>query len=349
MPRILHMIDSLGVGGAEKLLVGIINELADFENHVLILRGPEILLPELEGIQSFHNLQAPSLTRALPKVWDLRQHLKKHGIDIVHSHLFACNVMARLAAPKSVKVINSIHAVSSQANYNITRTALPMEKLTYKKRHHIICVSQTVLDDFDKYAGLKGPSTVLYNFIERVYFPVKPKTEFSREGLKLVAVGNLRHQKNYPYLVEAFKQLPKNISLDIYGEGPLRGELQAEIDAYGLNIRLCGLRNNLYELLPQYDMFVMSSHFEGQPVSLLEAMACGLPALLSDIPVLREVGGEKAIYFSISDTGEFVRRITEIQQGRYDLAAMSAYSADFATTHAQKDQYMNRLRNIYLS
>ena len=165
----------------------------------------------------------------------------------------------------------------------------------------------------------------------------------------MVAVGNIRHQKNYPYLIEAFKKMPKNISLDIYGDGPSRTELQSEVDKYSLNICFKGQKNNLHEILPRYDMFVMSSHYEGQPVALLEAMACGLPALLSDIPVLKEAGRDIALYFNLSNPEDLVKRINEILNREHDLAMMSEKGYRFATENAQKDNYISKLKSLYLS
>lgn len=348
--KILHVIDSLGVGGAEKLLVGIINELKDFENHLLIFRGPETLRPEMHGLASFENMRSPSLKRSLTMVPAVRRLIRSKGVDLIHSHLYESNIMTRLAAPSGVPVFNSIHAVSSLASYNESRLSYWLEKLTYKKKHRIIGVSHTVLDDFNKYIGIKGPATVLYNFIEDVFFENAPKQSFNRSALKLVAVGNLRHQKNYPYLLEAFRHLPKNISIDVYGEGTLREELQSEIDRHGLNIHLKGLRDDLHRVLPQYDLFVMCSHFEGQPVSLLEAMACGLPSALSDIPVLREVGqAASALYFDLSNPRSLANKIMEVSGGQHDLAAMSEKGYRFSFEHAKKTEYMNQLQSLYLS
>jgi glycosyltransferase involved in cell wall biosynthesis len=110
---------------------------------------------------------------------------------------------------------------------------------------------------------------------------------------------------------------------------------------------LKGLKSNLYDILPQYDVFVMSSHFEGQPVALLEAMACGLPALLSDIPVLKEVGRASALYFDLADPEDFVTRVKEVANRQHYLEAMSQQGYQFALEHARKDSYMNKLKSLY--
>ena len=348
MKTILHVIDSLGIGGAEKLLVGVINELKGYEQHLVILNGPETLLPEIVEDCRFSNLKVPNGWRGVwPAAMAIRKYIRDHKISIVHSHLYISNVSARLGTSSHVKLFNSIHAISSLCSYKMNRLSLYFERLTYKKRHRIISVSKEVEIDFAKYVGLKGPSAVLYNYIEEKFFSDIPKTNFEIKKLKLVAVGNLRHQKNYPYLLEAFRKLPASVSLDIYGEGSMRQELQVEIDKRKLNIKLCGMQNDLHKVLPQYDVFVMSSFYEGQPLSLLEAMACGLPTLLSDIPVLKEVTGDAAIYFSLSDTNSFVDRISEILERKHNLADLAAVAHLRVNSFAHKKHYMNTLIKLY--
>lgn len=348
MKKILHIIDSVDVGGAEKLLVGVINELEGFEHHLMILDSPEALRAAINVPYKFTNLNIkskPDFVRAISKV---KKYIRENNIDIVHAHLYTSIILSRLSTPGRVKLFNSIHAIASLAMYKLNRLTLYIEKITYRKRHHIIAVSKEVLNDFEKHVGLKGPSTVLYNFIDEKFFAPKPKTDFSTNQLKLVAVGNLRYQKNYPYLIEAFKYLPASVSLDIYGEGSMRNELQQAIDEHKLNIRLCGLRDDLQAILPQYDAFVMSSFYEGQPLSLLEAMACGLPAILADIPVLKEVTGPNAIYFDINNNRSLDEAIRKIGSKEYDLGQLAAGSHQRVNEFAHKYQYLDTLKKLYL-
>jgi glycosyltransferase involved in cell wall biosynthesis len=127
----------------------------------------------------------------------------------------------------------------------------------------------------------------------------------------------------------------------------MRTELQQVIDQHKLPINLCGLRDDLDAILPHYDMFVMSSFYEGQPLSLLEAVAAGLPALLSDIPVLREVLGDDALYFDISDPGSFEKKIHEILANKNLLPKLAAAGRKRIGSFAGKQYYMGKLRALY--
>lgn len=347
MKRVLHVIDSLGVGGAEKLLITVLQELPGYELHLIVLSKPHTLETEIPAhVKSSFcdfrvNRQLFSMSRYVKK------YIREHHIDIVHSHLYWANVVSRMATPKKIPLFNHIQAITSAASYEINKKTWWIEKWTYKKRHHIIAVSKEVLDDFDKWIKLKGPSSVMYNIIDEKYFQGQPKTSFSENGLKMVAVGNLRWQKNYPYLLEAFKGMPAGVELDIYGEGALRTEFQEIIDRDKLPIRLCGIRNNLEEILPGYDVVIMCSLYEGFSLGLMEAMACGLPALLSDIPVLREAGGDISLYFNLDNPADAVTCVNYVLQHKNNLPEMSIQAWNRARSMARKDMLIRQLDQLY--
>ncbi len=347
--NILHLIDSFGVGGAEKLLVTVINHLdpEKYEQHLILLSKPDTLLPQLTAPCRVTILDFNSYRDLLRMKKNIKQYIRDNSIDIVHAQLFWSNIVSRMATKRAIPVFNTIQAISSEASYKINRKSLYIEKLTYRKRHHIIGVSSEVLNDFDKWVGLKGASTVLYNVIDDKFFAASPKKHFSEKGLKMVAVGNLRWQKNYPYLLEAFKKMPEGVSLDIYGEGELRPEFQKIIDEHKLPVKLCGQRNNLHEILASYDLFVMSSLYEGFSLGLMEGMASGLPALLSDVPVLKEAGGDSAMYFSLVDTGDIIHKVNGILANPQTLAAWADKGWNRAIALAKKDQYLRKLEGLY--
>jgi glycosyltransferase involved in cell wall biosynthesis len=163
-----------------------------------------------------------------------------------------------------------------------------------------------------------------------------------------VAVGALRLQKNYQYLLEAFKKLKnESIELDIYGEGNLKKEMQAVISENNLKISLKGEVKNILQIMNRYDVFIMSSTFEGFSLSVLEAMAMQMPTLLSDIKSFREQCEETAIYFDLNNVDDCVSKIKTLSLSKSNLLEMGRLSKERVTKNFTLDTHMANLRNIY--
>jgi glycosyltransferase involved in cell wall biosynthesis len=121
---------------------------------------------------------------------------------------------------------------------------------------------------------------------------------FREDDFLFVCVARFARQKNHALLVKAFAQGPAsrpNARLILVGDGVLRGELETQVTSLGLagRVRFLGLRSDIPELLGASDVFVLSSDFEGNPLSVLEAMAAGLPIVstaVGGVPSLLENG-----------------------------------------------------------
>ena len=104
---------------------------------------------------------------------------------------------------------------------------------------------------------------------------------------KAIAVGRLEYQKGFDILIDCWKEIAKQYpdwQLDIYGEGSCRKELQRQINSLqlGEKVKLCGRNNNIIEIYPQYSLHLMTSRYEGLPMTLIEAQACGLSSVVFD-------------------------------------------------------------------
>ncbi len=102
---------------------------------------------------------------------------------------------------------------------------------------------------------------------------------------KAVAVGRLEHQKGFDILIDCWKEVIRvfpDWHLDIYGEGSLKQELQQQINFLGINdnITLCGHCDNMMEKYTEYSLHIMTSRYEGLPMTLIEAQACALPSVV---------------------------------------------------------------------
>ena len=123
---------------------------------------------------------------------------------------------------------------------------------------------------------------VIPNFIEQ---PKHSVADYSCK--KAIAVGRLEDQKGFDILIDCWRRVAEqhpDWHLDIYGEGPHHDKLQEQIDLLRLNdhITLCGRSNSIMYVYPEYSLHIMSSRYEGQPMTLIEAQACGLASVVFD-------------------------------------------------------------------
>lgn len=104
---------------------------------------------------------------------------------------------------------------------------------------------------------------------------------------KAITVGRLEYVKGFDILIECWKEISNQFpdwQLDIYGEGSCREALQQQIKKLHLDdkVKLCGRHNNIMEVYPRYSLHLMTSRYEGLPMTLIEAQACGLPSVVFD-------------------------------------------------------------------
>lgn len=346
------IIDSLERGGAEVLLVGILKELNLRFNVILVtlsdhcdFKNEEILCKKKYCL-GFNNKL--SLLRCILK---LKRIIKKHQPILIHSHLFYSSLTGRIACPPSIPLIYSLHNEMSKSVFNNSRILKFLEKKTIRKNDTVIAVSKSVLIDYEN-AIKKNPSSfVLKNFVSDVYFKEKRnKKNFNNlQKINMVAVGNIKNQKNYIYLIKAFRQMAEyDISLDIYGSGSEKDfkTLRHETQQDNLPVFFKGSIDNPYEILHHYDLYVSCSTHEGFGIAPVEAMASGLPLLLSDLPVFHEITFENALFFDVNNTLSFVNMIKGIFERKYNLNELSRDGMEIAKKYTE-EIYLKSLFGIY--
>ena len=154
--------------------------------------------------------------------------------------------------------------------------------LTVPRMDGLVFQSEGARDFFDE--RVKRKSVVIHNSVNvpQEQFPMPTVRE-----KKIVNVGRLHPQKNQKLLIEAFSKIASTFteySLDIYGDGALKDELQKQIDDLGLTerVHLNASRKDVWQCIYTASLFVLTSDYEGMPNALMEAMALGLPCIATD-------------------------------------------------------------------
>jgi len=130
--------------------------------------------------------------------------------------------------------------------------------------------------------------TVIPNYVDTVHF--RPVLDVPAERGTMCFVGRLEAQKNLESLLDALRGLP-DVKLTVVGEGPLRSALEAQARAHGVHAEFIGRvpHTDLPMVLNRSELFVLPSHYEGNPKALVEAMACGVPVIGARSPGIREI------------------------------------------------------------
>jgi glycosyltransferase involved in cell wall biosynthesis len=349
--KLLHFIFNLSRGGAETMMVRVIKELPEYE-HVVVTLFPGNNFGEELQCKKWICLNINSLLALPLAFFKFKKLVKAEKPDIVHTHLFWPTFIARFAVPKKIPLITTIHAfIATSGEYKHWYIRF-LDKLSYKFRKSIIIVvAKGALEEYFSFLHLKPyKAYALYTFVDIERFNIdRIPAEKNNATFKLVAVGALRLQKNYPYIINAMALVKdKNIELDIYGTGNLQEALQQQIDATGAKVFLKGQVKNIEEIIPQYDLFVMSSTYEGFSLGVLEAMAMRMPLLLSDIVSFKEQCENNAWYFSLEDVQDAAAQIEALSKADKKILLEKAESGrQRAINNFTLPHHITGLRKIY--
>lgn len=328
--KIAYLIEDFAVkGGAERIVAQKANHLsADYGHDVTIvsiyhderppaypLKGVNIISLNVPFTVKNTNIIRKTLSRTrvlMQAATRFNKAMNTLQPDIIFFTLSLGALLLPLYRGKAKRIYES-HLARKFTPYNT------FFKLTELKSDAIVCLTSGDAKEYKTARRIE----VIPNFID------KPKSCVKDYAVKrAVAVGRLEHQKGFDRLISCWKAAVKTHPgwrLDIYGEGPLRNELQRQIDSFRLQetIKLRGTCTDMAEKYTQYSLHLMSSRHEGLPMTLLEAQAAGLPSVTFDF----EYGAADIVTDSVNgflvpqnDTKTFTNRLVQIMDSE-DLRA----------------------------
>jgi glycosyltransferase involved in cell wall biosynthesis len=351
--KVLHIINSLTIGGAEILLVNSLTTgglQSHVENTLVYLQGTSYLEERIDRDVKIYCLNYKGLANLPQTLWRLRKIIKENKIDVIHSHLTPSSFYTNLARPKHVPQVHTVH-IAYSTDFETRKALRFLERILFLKKRYcnLILLSEFTKADFLNAVKFKGRPFVLNNFIEDTFFDHSPKTFNGSEtnALKLVAIGSFREQKNYFYLLEIFRHLKEyNIHLDIYGGGDTT-DYRRVIEENNLNVTLKGEIKKVNEIIYGYDLFIMSSTNEGFPLSVFEAMAAGVPVMLTNIAPLTDIVKDNALYFELNEAEKAAAQIIAISKNKIDINGMAVKAKAYSEKTVRREIYIKKLLEIY--
>ena len=297
--KILYLITGLGLGGAEKVVCDLADQMSNLGHQVKIayLTGEILVRPKNVNVDiiplDLNNLYG--LYSASNKYKKLIQDFQP---DVVHAHMVHANIFARLnhLSFKYIRLICTAHN-----SHEGGRLRMLAYKLTNFLSNLNTNVSQEASESLiSKGAFNKNNLITVYNGIDLNKFNFFNKDKSSNE-LSFLSVGRFNKQKDYPNLFQAISILKNTINKEvkfyIAGDGELRPQLEQLIVDLGISdcVVLLGKRSDIPNLLNKADYFILSSRHEGLPTVVIEAMACGTFVIATDCGGSAEIMGDTGI------------------------------------------------------
>ena len=293
-PLVVQIIPTLGLGGAERevaRLPGILNERSPYRVMVCCLWGRGVFAEELEKA----GIEVAVLSErkgSMPvNMWRLLRFLRERKPLIAHSHLLRWSPLIAKLAGVPVAVMSEHNWTPKPKWYNIL-----YERMNTYFADKVIAVAEVVRKQRIERWHIPADKVVLlpssidpHSEIPSVS-PAAKRAELGiPDGAPIVSTaGRLVQQKRQDQLIDAALEVLK-VSPDcrflILGDGPLRGSLEAQIHRMGLETRvhMLGFRSDAREIMQITDVFCLSSDWEGTPMTVMEAMACRKPVVVTAV------------------------------------------------------------------
>jgi glycosyltransferase involved in cell wall biosynthesis len=302
--RVLHVINSLGVGGAEQHLVVLARHIDTTRYDVRVCSLTPLLDTSIS--RNLHAAGVPIYSLDVPRLHDprlvfrLAALVRRHNIDLIHTHLTYSNIIGGLAGTVTRRpVVTTLHNVRDiYPPFRRIKKMLPTQTLRWCSHTVIACAPEVRMAAREEFGLPPGRMIDLpYGIETEAYANVDPSSVLAvrrellgeSEGPLVLTVGNLRVAKAHEHLVSATRFLAERVpgtKVVIVGRNDTNESVVRErIAALGLEERviLAGQRADIAEILAAADLFVLSSTAEGLPLAMLEAMAAGKPVVATAV------------------------------------------------------------------
>jgi len=361
---ILHIVETLGTGGMENGVVNLVNRhdpgVASAE--VLCTRGlgafsARILPDRLH----YDSTVGQGITSAVRAVYHL---CKARNFDVVHSHSWATLLPGYFGARLS-RTARFVHGEHGTLYLDRPRRRL-MQRMIFNKADRCLAVSNSLVTEITSQLGLPSSKfSVIANGVDVEKFrpdsgsrdSLMKSIDAKSDAIIIGSVGRLVRVKDYATLIEAFAKLRKSTDTECHlvlvGDGPERDRLQDLARAENIvdQVHFLGECDAVNEILPAFDIFVLPSLQEGMSNTLLEAAACGVVTVASDIPPNREVvvDGSTGLFFEVGSPDALFERLKQLVSSDMQRQDMSKNSLALARYKLSIENMIQNYERLYCS
>ncbi|MDR2593981.1 MAG: glycosyltransferase [Fibromonadaceae bacterium] len=245
--------------------------------------------------------------------------------DITHTHLGIIIYFLPYIYLNKCKCFHTVHNIPKKEGKKIY-------KFFYRKKVKPIGISETIAQMIREFYNIKYSIPVIYNPVNLSKFKeiVPAKCD---NIITLIIVARLYPQKNHKLLLEVFSKVVKeNVQLKIVGDGPMKNELIEYANNLGISkkVEFLGQRDDIPYLLKSSDIFVLSSLWEGLPLSVLEAMAARLPIISTDVGGVKDIVKDNGILVESGNAEKLCEAIIKLVDDSTLREEMGKKSLEYA-------------------
>ena len=315
MKKLLFLIHDLGEGGAEKVLLNLVNNMDQTKFDITVMTlfdygvNKQFISPHIKyktwckkmfrGNSHFMKLFTPE---------QLHKLIIKGKYDIEVAYLEGpCARVISGCQDKNTKKVSWIHIEQhGEKEASASFRSVNEANKCYNKFDKIVCVSNMVKKHFEDALSINVPVEVYYNTNESQKIISKSKEQvddviFEKEKIKLVGVGKLLSNKGFDRMIRVVERLAIEgypVCLYILGIGPMENEIRQYISDHKLEdtVILLGYKTNPYKYVAKCDLFLCASHAEGFSTAATEALIVGTPVCTVEVSGMKEMLGENNEY-----------------------------------------------------
>lgn len=344
--KITFVTSTLHFGGSERVMALLANSFSErgYDVELICINKHLVLYPIQENVRLFFVEDEVGKSYLKKAKW-LRNHIKTEKTDVVIAFMLEVFCMTLFSL-----IGVDIPVISSERidPHFFGRAKGFMRWVLLRRTTHLVVQTQQIKSFYSN--ALQKRTTVIHNPVTDKVFDISPTVKQDR----LIAVGRLAYQKNYPMMFDVFKRLMDDFPsycLVIYGEGPQRGELEKQVSSMKLQERVffAGKTENIIEEMNKSKVFLMTSDYEGMSNAMLEALCVGLPIVTTDVSGASDlvVNGENGFITPCRDIDSFIHALKAVLSDEELMKSMEKNNREKAFLF-QKDRIVDQWESLIL-
>jgi len=348
MIRILYLYSAGEFGGLPRSLALLLGNLdrSRFDIRTVLINGAN---SELEGLPDLDLPQSRIIESGYFSLGDIRKisaEISEFNPQIISSHGYKADIYLYLSSPFTKR-----RRISTAHGWGVRTFRLNLyyllQKWVMRRFDKVIVLNQEQLREFPN-AELVPNGVQIRGIAPEVRSATRRELGVGSDEFLIGFVGRLSPEKRVEWLVESMSSLPNAVKLVVVGAGAnLINKSKENLTPSG-RVIFTGFRSDLENIYPALDLFCSLSKEEGMPNSVLEAMSYGLPCVLSDIPIHRELAQNGNSGILVSELNELPRAIEDLRQNKPQRTALGLRGQEHVREKYALETRIRRLEEIYL-